>query len=81
MAEEPRAAVFQGDLYEAERNPDSPGDPGLIDFDRPVAALLLAAVLHFVPDGDDPLKLIRQYTDRLAPGSYLVLSHAGADQV
>ncbi|MFB9364630.1 SAM-dependent methyltransferase [Kitasatospora albolonga] len=80
LAEEPRAAVFQGDLYEAERILTAPETLELIDFDRPVA-LLLAAVLHFVPDGDDPLKLIRQYTDRLAPGSYLVLSHAGADQV
>ncbi|MFI5527148.1 SAM-dependent methyltransferase [Kitasatospora sp. NPDC051853] len=80
LADEPRAAVFQGDLYRPEQILSAPETEALIDFDRPVA-LLLAAVLHFVPDGDDPLKLIRQYTDRLAPGSYLVLSHAGADRV
>ncbi|MFE0799670.1 SAM-dependent methyltransferase [Streptomyces sp. NPDC058812] len=47
---------------------------------RPVA-LILAAVLHFVPDGDDPLALVGEYTGGLVPGSALVISHAGAEEV
>ncbi|GAA2299284.1 hypothetical protein GCM10010234_47360 [Streptomyces hawaiiensis] len=34
-----------------------------------------------VPDDDDPLALARQYTERPAPGSALVISHAGAEEV
>lgn len=50
-----------------------------IDFDKPVALLLLA-VTHFMPDEDDPWGLIRQYMDRFVPGSYLALSSATTDR-
>ncbi len=80
LADEPRAAVFQGDLYQAEEILQAPETKELIDFSEPVA-LILAAVLHFVPDTDSPLELIGRYTERLAPGSFLVISHAGADEV
>lgn len=80
LADEPRAAVFQGDLYKSEEILNAEDTRRLIDFGRPVA-LILAAVLHFVPDEDDPLALVRRYTERLAPGSALVISHAGAEEV
>jgi len=47
----------------------------LIDFDRPVAVLMVS-VLHFVPDSADPAGKVARYVDAMAPGSYLVLSHA-----
>jgi hypothetical protein len=47
----------------------------VIDFSRPVGLLLLA-VLHFVSDADDPAGIVATFADRLAPGSYLVISHA-----
>ncbi|GAB3645265.1 SAM-dependent methyltransferase [Streptomyces sparsus] len=50
----------------------------LIDFDRPVA-LLLVALLHFVTDEEDPWKVIAQLRDSLAPGSLLVLTHASTE--
>jgi len=37
--------------------------------------LILAAVVHFVPDERDPWGLLRRYKDALAPGSYVALSH------
>ncbi|MER7280073.1 SAM-dependent methyltransferase [Dactylosporangium sp. NPDC000244] len=46
----------------------------LIDFDRPVAVLLVA-VLHFLGDEDDPPKLVRELTEALVPGSYVAVSH------
>jgi O-methyltransferase involved in polyketide biosynthesis len=49
-----------------------------LDFDRPVA-VLLAAVLHFVPDEDDPLRIVTTLRDATVPGSMLVLSHGTAD--
>jgi SAM-dependent methyltransferase len=53
---------------------------GLLDFDQPVA-LLLVAILHAIPDEDDPGRIIRQFRDELAPGSYLVIGHPTADSL
>jgi hypothetical protein len=45
-----------------------------LDFDRPVAVLVLA-IFHFVPDEDDPAAITACLREALAPGSYLVLTH------
>ena len=50
----------------------------LLDFSQPVA-VLLAGVLHFLPDSDEPGEVVRQLRDGLAPGSYLLISHATGD--
>jgi S-adenosyl methyltransferase len=47
----------------------------LLDFDQPVA-VLMAAVLHFVPDSANPAAAVTRYVETMAPGSYLVVSHA-----
>jgi SAM-dependent methyltransferase len=49
-----------------------------IDLAAPVA-FLCAAVLHFVPDTDRPRDIVAALRWRMAPGSYLVVSHAVAD--
>ncbi|HEX9033001.1 MAG TPA: SAM-dependent methyltransferase [Streptosporangiaceae bacterium] len=69
------ATVIEADL----RNPgavlDHPDTTRLIDFSQPVG-LLMIAVLHFVPDSDDPAGLVGTFAQRLASGSYLAISHA-----
>lgn len=47
----------------------------LIDFGQPVAVLLVA-LLHFIVDDDDPAGCVAALRDAMAPGSYLVISHA-----
>jgi S-adenosyl methyltransferase len=47
----------------------------LLDFDQPVAVLMLA-MLHAIPDEDDPYGVVGVVRDALAPGSYLALTHA-----
>lgn len=37
------------------------------------------SVLHFVPDADDPAEVVDAYRAQLAPGSFVVLSHATVD--
>lgn len=37
------------------------------------------AILHFIPDADDPASLVAAYREALAPGSFLVLSHGTGD--
>ena len=49
-----------------------------LDLSRPVAVLLLA-VLHFLADSDDPAGVVAALTRRLAPGSFVVISHLTAD--
>jgi hypothetical protein len=49
-----------------------------LDLRKPVAVLLLA-VLHFIPDADDPYKVVGRLMDAVPSGSYLVLSHGASD--
>ena len=49
-----------------------------LDFGRPVALMLLA-ILQFIPDDADPWGLVAQLMAPLPPGSYLVVSHPTDD--
>ncbi|WP_329790969.1 SAM-dependent methyltransferase [Lentzea sp. DG1S-22] len=73
-----RTAVVQADLRRPDQVLDHPAVRSLLDFDEPVAVMMVA-VLHFVPDSDDPAGIIARYREVMAPGSYLVLSHASQD--
>jgi SAM-dependent methyltransferase len=73
-----RTTVLAGDLREPERILADPHLRAVIDFDRPVV-LLLAAILHFIPDSADPAGIVAAFRDAMAPGSHLVISHATYD--
>jgi S-adenosyl methyltransferase len=49
-----------------------------LDFGAPVA-LVLFGVLHYFADDQDPFGLVATLMERLAPGSYLAVSHLGLD--
>jgi hypothetical protein len=49
-----------------------------LDFTRPVAVTLLA-VLHAIPDSDDPHAIVARIMDAVPPGSYLAISHPALD--
>ncbi|CAJ61647.1 MULTISPECIES: SAM-dependent methyltransferase [Frankia] len=49
-----------------------------LDLTRPVA-LSLIAIMHFIPDADDPRGLLGRLLRELPSGSYLTLTHATAD--
>lgn len=49
-----------------------------LDFSRPIAVLLLA-VLHFIPDADDPYRIVKRLMDAVPSGSYLVIAHGASD--
>jgi hypothetical protein len=68
------AAAVQADLTDPDLVLKHTEVEDLLDFDRPVG-ILLVAVLHFVPDAQDPGEVIRSYRRRMAPGSMLALSH------
>jgi O-methyltransferase involved in polyketide biosynthesis len=51
---------------------------GTLDFSRPVAIMLLA-ILHYIPDLDDARRTVARLIDAVPSGSFLVISHAGTD--
>lgn len=69
-----RVGVVQADLRRPEAVLGDPVTQRLIDFRRPVG-ILMVAVLHFVPDSDDPRGVLAVYRDAVPPGSGLVISH------
>ncbi|WP_377273014.1 SAM-dependent methyltransferase [Peterkaempfera sp. SMS 1(5)a] len=76
-----RVDYIEADLRHPDRilgHPCLTGPDPALDLTQPVA-LLLIAVLHFVPDTDDPCRLVKELLEPLAPGSCLVVSHATAD--
>jgi len=52
----------------------------LLDFTRPVAVTLLA-ILHAIPDADDPYAIVAKVMDAVPSGSHLALSHIGPEFV
>jgi S-adenosyl methyltransferase len=75
-----RTAMVEGDIRRPNEIFDHPGTRRLIDVTAPVGVLMVA-VMHFVPDEDDPYGLVKQYMEAVPSGSYLALSHASADQM
>jgi S-adenosyl methyltransferase len=78
LEDHPDATVIQADLREPAKILADPETQLLINFAQPVALLLLA-VLHFVPDEAGPAQIMATLRDAVPPGSYLVICHACRD--
>jgi S-adenosyl methyltransferase len=70
--------AIQADLREPKTILEHPEVRELIDFGQPIA-LLLMAILHFIPDDQDPYGIVAQFRDALPAGSYLAISHGTRD--
>jgi len=73
-----KTAYVDADLRDVGKILDSPDLVGTLDLSQPVALMLLA-VLHFIPDEDDPYGIVRRLLAALPSGSYLALSHLTGD--
>nr|WP_276514917.1 SAM-dependent methyltransferase [Nocardia transvalensis] len=71
-------AAMLGDIRRPQDIIDQLSDRALIDFDEPVAISLIG-VLHYVMDHEHPAEVVAAFRDRLAPGSYLAISHGSSD--
>ncbi|MEV6243666.1 SAM-dependent methyltransferase [Lentzea sp. NPDC051838] len=78
LADNPYATAVLADLRNPEAVLGSARD--VLDFSRPVAVLIVAA-LHFVPDSDDPYGSVARYMDALPSDSYLVITHGTQDGI
>jgi S-adenosyl methyltransferase len=70
--------AIRADLREPDAILRHPDVRELIDFDQPIALLLLA-ILHFIPDDQDPFGIVARFRDALPSGSYLAISHGTRD--
>jgi len=80
LADAPTVAAVNADLRCPRDLLTSPAVRALIDFNDPVAVLLVA-VLHFVDDSEDPWAIVECIKEHIAPGSYLVVSHVTDDEL
>lgn len=73
-----RTAYLDADLREPGRILADPELRATLDLSQPVA-LMLVSIVHFLLDADDPYAKVTELIAALAPGSYLVFSHATGD--
>lgn len=74
----PYTGVVLADLRDPSYVLKHPVTTDLLDFSRPIG-LLMIAVLHFLPDRDDPAAVVSRYREATAPGSALAITHATSD--
>lgn len=51
---------------------------GTLDFGQPIAVMLLA-ILQYIPESDDPYQVVSRLMAAVPPGSHLVISHPARD--
>lgn len=74
LEEADTATVIHADIRNPDELLDAPEVRQFIDFEQPVALLLLG-ILHHLADDEDPGGLAATYYDKLSPGSYVAISH------
>ncbi|MBB4934507.1 hypothetical protein F4561_005327 [Lipingzhangella halophila] len=72
LADNPNTRVGTGDVRDFRGILTDSDVTGLIDFDRPVAVMLVGMLHYLSPDIAD--EVVSAYRDALAPGSYLFLT-------
>ncbi|GAA3169844.1 SAM-dependent methyltransferase [Nonomuraea salmonea] len=70
--------MIEADLREPEKILNDPAVRDLLDFTRPMA-VILAGILHFVTDEENPFGVVEQLKAAVPSGSHLLLSHITMD--
>jgi S-adenosyl methyltransferase len=73
-----KCAYIQADIRDPQAILANPVTRETLDFSEPIA-LVVAAVLHFLPDEDEPDRIVSTLIDALPSGSYVVASHGTAE--
>ncbi|MBA9004192.1 SAM-dependent methyltransferase [Thermomonospora cellulosilytica] len=74
LAENDHTTVVTADLRDPRSVLNDPDVTRLIDFDRPVAVLLVG-ILHHLHDDEDPQGIVKTYMDAVPSGSHLFVTH------
>ena len=75
---EGRTAYIQADLRDPAAILSDPTARAILDFNQPIA-LMLVAILHFIPDEFRPAEILATLLDALPSGSYLVASQVSME--
>jgi hypothetical protein len=75
LADNPDADIVDADIRRPADVLSSPQVRKLIDFEQPVAVLMVA-ILHFVTPEENPAGIVAAFHDALPDGSWLALTHA-----
>jgi hypothetical protein len=78
LAADDRVAAVQADIRQPAAILGHPEVTRLIDFAAPVGVLCVA-VLHLVPDSEQPAGIVARYRDAMSAGSFLVLSQFASE--
>lgn len=78
VAGDERVAVTQGDLADAPELLHRVERLGLLDLGQPVA-ILMASVVHFIPDSNRATAALAALRDWMTPGSYLAMTHGATE--
>jgi hypothetical protein len=74
LAENDRTTVVTADLRDPRSVLDDPEVRKFIDFDQPVA-IMLVGILHHLHDEEDPQGIVDAYMSAVPSGSYLFVTH------
>jgi hypothetical protein len=77
LASDPDAIAFEADMREPAVILRRVTEQGFIDLGQPVAVLMLA-VLHFIPDTAQAVQIVAAFREQMPAGSYLAITHATA---
>ncbi|MFJ2030836.1 SAM-dependent methyltransferase [Streptosporangium sp. NPDC087985] len=80
LTDNPDTIVVHGDVNAPEAILDDPEVRRHLDLSQPVAVLMLA-ILHFVPDDKDAASIVTRLRESMAPGSYLAISHGYTGEI
>ncbi|WP_329530028.1 SAM-dependent methyltransferase [Streptomyces sp. NBC_01450] len=75
LADNPGADIVDADIRRPADILSSPQVGKLIDFEQPVAVLMIT-ILHFVTPEENPAGIVAAFRDALPEGSWLALTHA-----
>ncbi|SFP00471.1 S-adenosyl methyltransferase [Amycolatopsis arida] len=78
LAGDRAVAVAEADLRRPAELLAHPAVRRLLDFDRPLA-ILLVGIVYFLTDTDRPSDVVATLRDALPPGGYLAMSHVVSD--
>ncbi|MFN2243053.1 MAG: SAM-dependent methyltransferase [Anaerolineae bacterium] len=78
LADDAQATIIRADIRDAETILAHAEVKELLDFERPLG-LLQVAILHFLVDDEEAYQVVRTFSDALAPGSFMAISHSTSE--
>ena len=73
-----KTVIIEADVREPEKVLEHHELRALIDFDEPVAVLMVG-ILHFITDEENPYRIVARFRDAMAPGGYVAICHVTGD--